>query len=209
MRCVRCAKEIPVASAFCNHCGAAQSGETPHAAASGAARAGPARVEDDVWSGVYSARAMGLAQVGAGLWFVLLWVAYFWLRARCSYVAERSWILWMLLVLSPAPALWVSAIALWRKLTLRYRLTTQRFFVTRGLIARRTEEIELVRIDDVATNQGVMERIFDVGTVTLMSTDTRTPHLDIQGIHEPVVLKERIRSLVQETRKRVVTMESV
>lgn len=215
MFCNKCGVELPEGSAFCNKCGAPQGGaapaEAPAAAITGGAKppdAAPQK-EEDVWRGGYSPRAMGMAFVGGAVWLVALWIGYFMLTRKGSWFADKGWVVYVFAVLSPIPLLYASAVALWRRLTIHYRLTTQRLFVQVGLIARRIEEVELIRVDDVTTEQGIVERMFDVGTVKVASSDTSTPELHLVGLRGPVSTKELLRHQVQERRKRIVNLNQV
>ncbi|MEK7467918.1 MAG: PH domain-containing protein [Planctomycetota bacterium] len=215
MFCNKCGVELPEGSGFCNKCGASQGGAAPAAepAAALTAPAKPADVvplkEEDVWKGGYSPRAMGMAFVGGGIWFAALWVAYFMLTGKDTWFEDKKWVVYVFAVLSPIPLLYAGAVALWRRLTLHYRLTTQRLFVQVGLIGRRIEEVELIRVDDVTTSQGVIERMFDVGTVKISSSDVTTPTMLLLGLKSPVSIKEKLRAQVQERRKRIVNLNQV
>ncbi len=83
-----------------------------------------------------------------------------------------------------------------------YNLTTQRFFVRRGLIARRLDEIELFRVKDVRLAQGPLQRILDCGNVSLISADNSSPHIVLHGIPAPAEVKERIRHAYRNARRK-------
>lgn len=94
------------------------------------------------------------------------------------------------------------ALHIWVAITSRhYRLTNQRLFVTRGLIARRTEEVELYRVKDVKVDQGLWERLLDYGAVTIYSTDESAPELVIPNIGSPVDVKEALRTHYRTARR--------
>jgi uncharacterized membrane protein YdbT with pleckstrin-like domain len=84
----------------------------------------------------------------------------------------------------------------------RYRLTTQRLFVQKGLIAKQLEEIELFRVKDVTVSQGFIQRLLGVGTVIVLSTDDTTPQLELAGIRKPVAVKETLRGAFRTARQR-------
>ena len=84
----------------------------------------------------------------------------------------------------------------------RYRLTTQRLFVQTGLIAKKLEEVELFRVKDVTVSQRFLQRLFDVGSVVVLSTDDTTPRLELAGICNPIEVKEKIRNAFRTSRQR-------
>ncbi len=83
-----------------------------------------------------------------------------------------------------------------------YRLTTERLFYRKGLIARHIEEIELFRIKDVTVTQSAAERILGVGSVTILSTDDTTPVFVMRHIPNPVGAKEDLRAAFRAARKK-------
>ena len=84
----------------------------------------------------------------------------------------------------------------------RYRLTTQRLFVQKGLVAKHLEEVELFRVKDVTLNQGFVQRLLGVGTVVVLSTDDTAPRLELAGISNPVEAKEALRGAFRASRQR-------
>jgi len=86
--------------------------------------------------------------------------------------------------------------------SLKYRLTTQRLFVQKGLIAKHLEELELFRVKDVTVRQGILQRILGFGTIIVLSTDDSNPQTALIGINKPVDVKETIRNTFRASRKR-------
>ena len=84
----------------------------------------------------------------------------------------------------------------------RYRLTSQRLFVQRGVIAKALEEVELFRVKDVTLTQGILDRMLGTGTVVVLSTDDSAPRLEIQGVLNPLDAKEKIRTAFRAARQR-------
>ena len=86
--------------------------------------------------------------------------------------------------------------------SIRYRLTTQRLFVQRGLIGKHIEEVELFRVKDVTVTQGALQRLLGVGTVIVLSSDDTAPRLELAGICDPVKVKETLRTTFRTARQR-------
>ncbi len=200
--CRACGAELPEASAFCNRCGAGQDGERP--ARPFAATGGALPPEEALWAGRYSLKAALHLWILWALWIVLVLGLY--LRFVATTTATKNGLVF---ALAAGPALWSLAQALVRKLTLRYRLTNHRLFMERGLLSRQHDELELIRVDDVSVRQNLLQRLFDVGTVTVLSTDTTNPELCIEGIEHPLALKEQIRAQVRARRARTTFLETL
>jgi uncharacterized membrane protein YdbT with pleckstrin-like domain len=89
-------------------------------------------------------------------------------------------------------------VLLYRKWSVAYRLTNQRFVHRRGLLAIRTDRIETIDIDDVAFTQGIIERMMGVGTIRLTSTDRSDPELILRGIEKV----QEVASLMDGARRK-------
>jgi uncharacterized membrane protein YdbT with pleckstrin-like domain len=164
---------------------------------------GSGQPERDVWSGRYSVRAMGG-------WIILLGVmGIAFLYVFLKY--ERPvWIGWAMLITFIGCGVWLVLVGLSRKLVTRYRLTTQRLFVDKGFISRKVDEVELKRVDDVSVQQNIVQRMFNVGDVKVMApTDPSSPTISVVGICNPIEVKEKIRGLTQELRKKSLRMEAI
>jgi len=215
MQCKNCGANVPDGSAYCNRCGADVSTGARPAAAPAAPAAPPStgpQPEQHVWSGRYSLKAMGgwillLALLG----IIFLYIYIFKLRLGEYYNTKYPTIFgWVFLVVFLALTLWLLVVGVKRKFHARYRLSTQRLFVERGLISRDVDEVELIRVDDVSVYQNLIQRIFNVGDVKVMApTDADSPTMTIEGIPDPVEVKEKIRNLTQGLRKKSVRMEAI
>lgn len=206
MPCRQCSAELPAGSEFCNRCGASQAEERP---ARPFPTAQPAALpatqpEETLWSGRYALKSMAHLWLLAGLWLLVVVVAYFQLPGTPSAGGK-----WLALGLGLLPALLVLVLGLVRKLTLHYRLSNHRLFTVRGLFSRQHDELELIRVDDVSVRQNLLQRWCGVGAVTVLSTDASNPRLEIQGIERPLELKELIRAQVRARRARTTFLENL
>ena len=89
-----------------------------------------------------------------------------------------------------------------KRVSLRYRLTNQRLFIQRGLIAKHIEEIELFRVKDAIVYQSILQRILGFGKITVLTTDDSTPKIEMIGISNPINVKETLRTYYRASRKR-------
>lgn len=93
-------------------------------------------------------------------------------------------------------------VALLRSFSNRYRITNQRVVWTHGLISQADEEIEYIRVRDSNFKQGILERIFGIGRVTIIATDATAPVLTLR-MQNPREWRERIRELIRAEKERV------
>lgn len=93
--------------------------------------------------------------------------------------------------------------AIWRWLVLRnvkYELTSQRLKTQSGVLSKRVDELELYRVKDTRFDQPLLQRIFGIGNVILVSSDATSPTALIQGVSAARDLREKIRALVEARR---------
>ena len=82
----------------------------------------------------------------------------------------------------------------------RYSLSEDRLFTSVGFLNIKDDEILLYRVRDIDTSRSLWQRLFGVGTVTVMSSDKTMPTLVLQNIKDPVFVKELIHKQVEETK---------
>ncbi len=82
-----------------------------------------------------------------------------------------------------------------KRISTRYSITDRRLRIQRGIIARNVDEARLERVQNVSVNQGVLERILQVGTVDFDTASNRPDDtFQFRGIAQP----ERITQLVDQ-----------
>ena len=80
----------------------------------------------------------------------------------------------------------------------RYALSEDRLFLKRGVINVKQDEIVLYRVRDLRVSVSLWQRLFGVGTVTVISTDKSIPELVIKNIRQPNEVKELIHEYVEK-----------
>lgn len=142
-------------------------------------------------------------------WFaVAIVLLYVWWYFRQS--VSGPWLFYLVAVVIVGSGLVVAGRIVLRVLGTRYRLTTQRLFIERGILSRTTDQTELIRIDDVRTRQSVWNRLFGLGDVELVSTDATQPRLLIEGVADAHTVAEHIRNNTRAMRsKRSLFVEQV
>ena len=84
----------------------------------------------------------------------------------------------------------------------RYAMSEDRLFVSVGLLNIKDDEVLLYRVRDIDTSRSLWQRIFGVGTITVMSSDKTMPNLVLKNVKDPVAVKEMIHEQVEEMKIR-------
>jgi len=147
--------------------------------------------EDDLWSGSYSHLAMIGTWVGAGVATVAAVVV-----GLLASLGGQGW----LALLGAVVLVWALLVGwyFYRRLSVHYRLTSQRLLHEAGLLWRTVDRIELIDIDDVTYKQGPVERLFGVGAVLISSSDKTSPELLLPGIENV----REVADLIDDARRR-------
>ena len=124
--------------------------------------------------GGYSPKAM------LGAWCISGLVSLAALVAGIIWAEGHWW--WVVVLVAVLPWLYYMAVLAYRRMSVRYTLSTQRFIHERGILRRVNDRIELLDIDDVAFEQTLWDRLSGVGTIRLTSSDRSDPKLVLRGI---------------------------
>ena len=84
----------------------------------------------------------------------------------------------------------------------KYSLSEDRLFISQGLLNIKDDEVLLYRVRDIDTSRTLWQRLFGVGTITVMSSDKSMPNLVLKNIKDPVTTKELIHQQVEEMKIR-------
>jgi len=206
MFCNECGGEIPDGSRFCSKCGAGTDQDSPateDAFRKVASQSGQPEVEQTVWQGRPSAKGMA----GLGFMLAVIIIALIVVSFVVDSTLVKKWVI-------PIAVLAVFLFGCWKLVVLkyskRYRLSTQRFFIERGILGRNFDEIELIRVDDVSVKQGLFQRLLQIGDVVVTSTDSSDPTFLISSVAIPQEIKEHIRKYTRQQRdKRALHIESL
>src|SRR3954462_13261708 len=72
-----------------------------------------------------------------------------------------------------------------RRVGTKYLLTTQRLRITRGIVRKSVQETRLDRVQNVNYNQGVLDRMFGVGTVDFDTAGPDDSEFRFEWINDP------------------------
>lgn len=152
--------------------------------------------ERSLWKGGYSPKAMYGTWVLSAVGTVVVLIAVAMLASGNStawYIAGAAILIW-----------WVIAIGvyLYRRLSMHYELTTQRFVHQNGVLLRQTDRIEVIDLEDVSYTQGIIQRMLGVGTIRLSGRDRTHPELVLHGIDKVPEIASLIDDVRREERRR-------
>ena len=80
----------------------------------------------------------------------------------------------------------------------RYALSEDRLFLSVGFLNIKDDEVLLYRVRDIASERSLFQRLFGVGTITVMSCDKSMPNLVLKNVKDPVFVMELIHKQVEE-----------
>jgi membrane protein YdbS with pleckstrin-like domain len=145
--------------------------------------------EEELWTGSYSSKDM------IGVWVVDALITIGLIVAGFFFQEPILW--WV--ILGVVVLLWGYSILvlLYRRMSVRYRLTTQRFFHETGILRHITNRIEVIDMDDISFEQSIMQRMVNVGRVRITSSDRSHPELVINGIEDV----RRVATLMDDARR--------
>ena len=84
----------------------------------------------------------------------------------------------------------------------RYSLTEDRLFLSVGFLNIKDEEVLLYRVRDINTSRTFWQRLFGVGTVTVVSSDKTMPNFELKNVKDPLTVKELIHDQVESMKIR-------
>jgi len=81
-----------------------------------------------------------------------------------------------------------------------YILTNHRLVLKTGIVGKKEDQIDLFRVKDIRVAQGIKERAMGIGHIEVISTDSSSPKLVLEGIKDPNVVKELIWGAVKKAK---------
>jgi uncharacterized membrane protein YdbT with pleckstrin-like domain len=134
---------------------------------------------------VVSTRTHVKALLLPALWLILLaGVAGY----ASSFADGSSVVLLVIWGLALALALWLVVLPFLRWLTTTYTVTDRRLITRTGILSRRGHDIPITRINDVAYEHGLLDRILGCGTLVVSDASergqVRLPDIpDVERVH--------------------------
>ena len=210
MNCPECHAEIEENSVFCPQCGERLDGAEDRVGAritadgaaespsdrfrrqmsAPAASEGDSDREKELWQGGFSPKAMFTWWVGSAVLTIILvaGLIFFWAVPFMPFI---------LIGLIALAWLWPACTLMYRRMALKYRLTTQRFIHEHGVLTRSIDRIEVIDIDDVTYKQTLIDRMVGVGSILIESGDRSHPELILRGIDDV----QRVSDMIDAARR--------
>jgi uncharacterized membrane protein YdbT with pleckstrin-like domain len=82
----------------------------------------------------------------------------------------------------------------------RYEAYEDNLTLRRGFFNTVTDEILIYRIMDIQLKRSLWQKMFGVGTITLMSTDKSHPTLELKNIRQPENVRRFLSKLIENER---------
>ena len=113
-----------------------------------------------------------------------------------AWLMKWEWWRWPMTVAAVGIAILIILIP-WLKLrATRYRISNYRIDYERGILKKQIDTLELWHVEDIHFEQGIVDRICNVGSITVISNDKTSPRLELHGVPRPReifdALKQRI-----------------
>ena len=85
-----------------------------------------------------------------------------------------------------------------RRIATTYTITNRRLHIKRGIVARRTQEARLERVQNVNTDQSALERIIKVGTVDFDTAGGDDHDFKFAGVADPSEVVQAVDAAQRE-----------
>ncbi|MEM4247982.1 MAG: PH domain-containing protein [Candidatus Nanoarchaeia archaeon] len=104
---------------------------------------------------------------------------------------------WIIVTLGLAiPYYWLKSISI------KFIISSQRIKIERGILLKKTEIIELFRVDDFEIISPFGQRLLGYGILKIKSSDRNMPLLEIFGLPDPEKLYDNLRKCVMTEREK-------
>jgi uncharacterized membrane protein YdbT with pleckstrin-like domain len=89
-------------------------------------------------------------------------------------------------------------IGLIQRISVTYTISNQRMRIRRGIVSRHVQETRLERVQNVNTDQSVIERLLQVGTVDFDTAGTGDSDFAFRGVAQPEKVMAKVEHALRE-----------
>lgn len=130
------------------------------------------------------------------------------LIALAYYRESEPAVLWVLGALAAAAAIYLIMEIVVLKAT-EYEVTSERVRIRRGVLSKRTDELELYRANDTTLIEPLSMRMVGLGTIVIRTMEENNSVVQLEAVRGARELRESLRNCIEtcRDRKRVRMME--
>ncbi len=165
----------------------------PDFVSSPTASAAPHAEPDDREEVYFAGSPLIRAKAGKLFLYILIAIA---LLAIAGLLIHKGWGPWWIAAGIIVVGLIVPWIPRLFATSIRFRITNYRIDFERGLLNKNIDTIELWHIEDLHFHQSLIDRLLNVGTITVISKDEKLPTLTLWGLPNPRPLYEILKQRV-------------
>jgi uncharacterized membrane protein YdbT with pleckstrin-like domain len=103
---------------------------------------------------------------------------------------------WWIMLIIIAIALLLPLIPKIQSKAIRYRISNYRIDFERGLLSKNIDTIELWHVEDLHFHQSLLERLLNLGNITIIAHDDSLPRLELFGLPNPRPIYEMLKQRV-------------
>lgn len=89
-----------------------------------------------------------------------------------------------------------------RIITTEYKITDERMTYKRGIINKKTDPVDWIRLKDISHSQGILGRVLGFGNIEIRSGDISHSLFILSGVPDPEKLSQEIRSSAEAIREK-------